>query len=434
MYPRIKLAVPLYRPAGIGSTSVDPAIPLGLLSKLRAWNELQDVYTDSWGAWPLVDTSSGAGSFANASTYGSGLAGRCLTGSLARTRTNIPNYGTGKSFFLGAFRSTSAFTADEITAFMGRATFNDSLSLSESGSGFRSRGVLDSAGPGVYAADVVASANTWTLTIAQHSAAGTVRNHQDTTLNAATNVGNVNLNPTSFVSLGNVARTTAQGSEVARLFWGEGEITQDELTYLHNNGAGRTISGIIADAGYVQPTMRFGYAGDTMAESYSGKMISHSDADAASQKAKAVTAVSSGKRWFAFKNFRTLDAIQSTFCGLVSTDESSYTLARIGFSTPGTQIVAGAFTIGTNPTITGASEDDYIMCAVDFTARKVWFGKNGTWSGDPVAGTGHAASFSSAQDLHIYISSGSALLAGQLLCLTGEMPYSNPTGYTPWGD
>lgn len=49
--------------------------------------------------------------------------------------------------------------------------------------------------------------------------------------------------------------------------------------------------------------------------------------------------------------------------------------------------------VGTNiglPDLSGSSSDFVIQKAVDFDAQKIWYGLNGTWSGDPAAGTGQA--------------------------------------------
>lgn len=81
----------------------------------------------------------------------------------------------------------------------------------------------------------------------------------------------------------------------------------------------------------------------------------------------------------------------------------------------------------------GASwtDGDVISVALDLTAGKIWFAKNGVWqnSGDPAAGTGEA--FSSVtgpvtpQDSP-YSSSGMTANFGQF-----DMTYTPPTGFTP---
>lgn len=44
--------------------------------------------------------------------------------------------------------------------------------------------------------------------------------------------------------------------------------------------------------------------------------------------------------------------------------------------------------VPTGGTVGAQSNGDVLMCAFDMTAMKVWFGRNGTWQGDPAAGTG----------------------------------------------
>lgn len=74
---------------------------------------------------------------------------------------------------------------------------------------------------------------------------------------------------------------------------------------------------------------------------------------------------------------------------------------------------------------------DVVMVAVDATAGKIWFGKNGTWVGDPAAGTG--AVFSSlAGTLYPGVSRETNGLSVTLLVTASEIGYALPTGFSTW--
>lgn len=77
---------------------------------------------------------------------------------------------------------------------------------------------------------------------------------------------------------------------------------------------------------------------------------------------------------------------------------------------------------------------DVVMVAVDFDlpsgSRKIWWGKNGLWTGDPVAGTGHAYS-----NLANFCMPGVSPATGGRLTLrlkASEFSYSPPSGFSPW--
>lgn len=93
--------------------------------------------------------------------------------------------------------------------------------------------------------------------------------------------------------------------------------------------------------------------------------------------------------------------------------------------------------VGNNGTYTGFSMGfiggDVLMVAVDLDAGKLWFGKNGVWVGDPVAGTGQAYNIITAGRTHspqasIY-SNGYTLTAN---FAPADLVYSPPAGYSPW--
>ena len=422
-----------------GGSAVDFTIPMGLLSKLRSWYDFEDTYNDGWGANPLVDLTGGPGVFADASGYGSGVSGKCLLASQAKTRKNVPNYGTAKSFFMGSLRSQSSFTNDLFTAHFNKNGFNDSLSLMSSAAGFRSRGVLDSAGPGVYTADTIDSINTWTLTVAQHMASGEIRSHVNSTFNAATNAGNVNLNPTDFLAMGSPSGLL-QAAATANLFWGEGELTQEELTYLYNGGAGKTISEIISDANYSLPTTRFTqnlsptYLSPPI--SYSGTRVGLGAQDPVTNMTYTNTSKTSGKHVFALRFAQALADLGSTFIGLrTEPGTPSEGGAFLNFASNQTTTFQQApFTLGSAPGLSVTAANDVYMFAVDFTNLKLFVGKNGTWSGDPVAGTNPAWTFSSGHELVVWCQTNDVQFAADFYFTTADYPYTAPAGFAPWGD
>jgi hypothetical protein len=72
------------------------------------------------------------------------------------------------------------------------------------------------------------------------------------------------------------------------------------------------------------------------------------------------------------------------------------------------------------------------MVAVDFDAGKIWFGINGTWSGDPAAGTGEVYTFTANTTLF-----PGASLYGTTQVVTGcfksaDFAHSVPSGFSQW--
>lgn len=73
-----------------------------------------------------------------------------------------------------------------------------------------------------------------------------------------------------------------------------------------------------------------------------------------------------------------------------------------------------------------------VMVAVDLDNHKLWFGLNGTWDGDPAAGTGAAYSNLTAGDIypaaapyHSYVTCTGHFAAG-------DFTYAPPTGFSAW--
>jgi len=90
---------------------------------------------------------------------------------------------------------------------------------------------------------------------------------------------------------------------------------------------------------------------------------------------------------------------------------------------------------GGSPTATGVTwaEGDYVMCAVNFTSGKLWWGKNGTWIGDPAADTGNTYS-SVSGTLHVMCGT---TISGHIFSYKGHssnLPFTPPAGFTAWED
>lgn len=81
-------------------------------------------------------------------------------------------------------------------------------------------------------------------------------------------------------------------------------------------------------------------------------------------------------------------------------------------------------------TIGALSAGDIVNIAVDRTAGKMWLGKNGTFSGNPAAGTGGYTL--PAGDVYVMVSTSTG---GQLTANFGAsaFAYSPPSGFPAWG-
>lgn len=72
---------------------------------------------------------------------------------------------------------------------------------------------------------------------------------------------------------------------------------------------------------------------------------------------------------------------------------------------------------------------DTLQVAFDPATRKIWFGKNNTWSGDPAAGTGEAYIATSGYTYYPGMSSGSSTNIARLRTLTTNQVYAVPSGF-----
>lgn len=100
------------------------------------------------------------------------------------------------------------------------------------------------------------------------------------------------------------------------------------------------------------------------------------------------------------------------------------------------QIWNGDKRTGNSPTAYGASltTSDILQMAVDVDAGKVWWGKNGTWYGDPAAGTGEAFSGLPGTLEMCWGNAGAPGTKSGTLLLLADYVYSPPSGFTAgWG-
>lgn len=73
-----------------------------------------------------------------------------------------------------------------------------------------------------------------------------------------------------------------------------------------------------------------------------------------------------------------------------------------------------------------------VMVAVDLDNNKIWFGLNGTWDGDPAAGTGEAYSNLSTGDIYPAASPYHSYHTCTAHFVESDMSYSIPTGFSAW--
>lgn len=115
-------------------------------------------------------------------------------------------------------------------------------------------------------------------------------------------------------------------------------------------------------------------------------------------------------------------------------------LSSAGYNTTNTvNIVVGSGTqapLGTNLGVGGAvnTSSDVLMFAYDTTARKVWLGANGSWYGDPAAGTnGFTVGTSSTSSLKMLFggqNGASTNYNGTIIVGSGTLNYSVPSGFS----
>jgi uncharacterized phage protein (TIGR02218 family) len=147
-----------------------------------------------------------------------------------------------------------------------------------------------------------------------------------------------------------------------------------------------------------------------------------------------------GKYYFEFDNTTNGATAGSMIAGLCKSTQSLTTY--IGATTDGWGLqannTAGAksYFNAANTSPFGASflsAGQNMMVAVDFDAGKIWWGLNGTWVGDPAAGTGNTFSFTPNTALFVGASLFSSAQAVTGCFKTPSFAHSGPSGFAAWG-
>lgn len=153
---------------------------------------------------------------------------------------------------------------------------------------------------------------------------------------------------------------------------------------------------------------------------------------------RSTLAHSSGKRYFEVRFERYSG---SGFNGMVGIATSSAPVDTATGFPGGTNDGYGVYwlsgdkyrnSVGSSCLAAGDADDRY-QVAVDFGAGKVWFGRNGTFSGDPSAGTGEA--FSGVTGAHYAMVSllNPSMYQATAAFRSSDFAYSPPSGFGAWG-
>ena len=89
------------------------------------------------------------------------------------------------------------------------------------------------------------------------------------------------------------------------------------------------------------------------------------------------------------------------------------------------------FTVGASVALAATST---MMLAMDIDAGKVWFGKGGTWEGDPASGTGEAGTLTASLTYYLFCYHGnsSAFSNYELRVSVASFAHSLPSGFSAW--
>ena len=241
---------------------------------------------------------------------------------------------------------------------------------------------------------------------------------------------------TNRLNVGEASGGYPSESSMTALFTYRGKLTDGELTYLWNSGKARNLAGIISDSGYEQPRFRLAQShplGYTYpAVSYSGNRLAHNVTDAVTCIAYANYIQSGGKYVFACRMNQALTG-GSSYIGFRNDDLSSGAFVFLSDVATSTY-QDGEFSLGTAPGLSVTAANDIYMFAVDFPSLKVWLGKNGTFSGDPVAGTNPTFTIASPQELFIFCQENDVTFGAEFYFTSDDYPYTIPTGYSAWAD
>jgi len=124
-------------------------------------------------------------------------------------------------------------------------------------------------------------------------------------------------------------------------------------------------------------------------------------------------------------------------CGVASTDWI-YDATHIGVPVNGFGLWSnGGECFNSNATVGSAigavGTTGTMQFAVDFTAGKIWVGKDNSWDGDPAAGAGNRFSFTPGLTLYPGATLYRLDQSVQLKAASSDYPYSVPSGFSTWG-
>lgn len=124
----------------------------------------------------------------------------------------------------------------------------------------------------------------------------------------------------------------------------------------------------------------------------------------------------------------------------ISTYPGQFGSNAIGFLASGGGVYSEASDFGSSYTLIFAgytgTGNQILQIAIDFDSGKLWAGMDGTWVGDPGAGTGQIFQHNDLTSavLYLYIYSGNASAIEGKLHQPDNLTYSIPTGFTAWSD
>lgn len=424
---------------GLGRRGVSGPVPeaVSILSRLISWHEFDDALTDSAGPYPLTQNVSGV-TYANASTGGSGPSGRVASAGYAASRPNYPTTLNAVDHCFFALVSTSAFSASAIIAGLGGPGSQFTQTVRENNSGGNTLGQYVVSDPGsIYYNGSTTSADTWKLLVSEFDAGTGVNQHVNNTLNAASSAFAQNLKAIDTINLGEASGGFGTNALVAFMGVIEGRMSQQELDYLYNGGSYRSFADIYEDAGSPAPTLVWDDV-LTLARlntSWDGTRTAVSVATGTDCQLITDSVYSTGKRYLEFNRPAAYTVANYTILGLLNVGITDGGHLNID-GAAGTVSAGVNFTVGTSPAaVMGSmSATDRGMMYIDFDAKKIWFGKNNTWSGDPVAGTGHALSYTTAGNMGIRIGSNREATSLKFFVTADTIAYTPPNSAAAWAD
>lgn len=89
----------------------------------------------------------------------------------------------------------------------------------------------------------------------------------------------------------------------------------------------------------------------------------------------------------------------------------------------------GAISSGLTPGVTVGTN---AMCAIDGTTRQIWFGINGTWLGNPAAGTGEAFIMNDTTAIFPTATLQQDVQEFTAKFVAADQTYSAPSGFSSW--